>query len=217
MRLFLLLALIAVPAYAGDNHIHIEQATNAGGNNLDLNIDQYGYGNLIKFSLDHNNNTFNLQQKGNNNTISWVPWWGSGKGWGGDVDGTNNSIDILQEGDATYGAHVWGNYNDVDVYQDGLAEHETYLDIHADNTVTDIWQEGSGDKYSRVYYYGSTDTSEVELLQKGTGAHTATVTLQGSYATQLELLQQGPTAQSYSITNTCLNPAGCTVSVTQGQ
>jgi len=205
-------------AFAGDNHIHIEQATNAGGDSLDLNVDQYGYGNVIRFSLDHQNNTFNLSQTNNNNTISWVPWWGSGKSWGGDVDGRDNTIDITQEGNATYGAHVWGSYNELDIYQSGEADdkHEIYLDIHASYTDTEIWQEGSGDKYARLYYYGSTNNSDVDITQKGAGSHTALIQLQGSYLSNLTLLQQGATDQSYSLTQTCVTVGGCNLSVTQG-
>ena len=213
-----LMLLIAPLAYAGDNHVHIDQPTNGSADNVEINIEQLGYGNLIKFSVDHQNNTFNLSQKNGNNTISWVPWWGSGKSWGGDVDGRNNTIDIDQEGSSTYGAHVWGNYNDVDVYQSGEAsdKHEVYLDIHANYTETDIWQEGQGDKYARLYYYGSTSNSDVDITQKGSGSHTALIQLQGSYLSNLTLLQQGATDQSYSLTQTCVTVGGCTLSVTQG-
>lgn len=209
--------IIASPAlFAGDNHVHIDQAGTGSLDNIDVNIEQLGYGNLIQFSVDHNNNTFNLSQKVGDNTISWVPWWGSGKSWGGDVDGVNNQIDILQEGGATYGAHVWGNYNDVDIYQSGEGEHQTYLDIHADYTDVDIWQEGTGNKYSRVYFYGQSDDSEVDIMQKGSGAHQAYITLTGSQETFLDLLQQGATTQSYSITQNCVTVGGCNVNVTQG-
>ena len=210
------LLLLPAIAFAGDNHVHIDQANGMSADNIEINIEQLGYGNLIKFSVDHNNNQFNLTQKVGDNTISWVPWWGSGKSWGGDVDGTNNTIDILQEGGATYGAHIWGNYNDVDLYQSGEAEHETYLDVHADYTDIDIWQQGTGDKYARVYFYGSSDESEVDIMQKGTGAHTATITLTGSQETLLNLLQQGSTNQTYSITQNCVTVGGCNVNVTQG-
>ena len=39
--------------YAGEghNHVHIEQLNS--NDNLELNIDQIGYGNVINFSFDH--------------------------------------------------------------------------------------------------------------------------------------------------------------------
>ena len=212
----IIIGTLSIPMiFAGpsdDNHVHIEQV--GGGDNLNINVEQIGYGNLIQFSTDHGSNTFNLSQKGAGNTISWVPWWGSGKSWGGDVDGTNNNISIDQENGATYGAHVWGNYNDVDVYQNG--DHETYLDIHASYTETDVWQEGQGGKYSRVYYYGNTNNSEVDLMQKGSGQHSAYITLTGNYLTTLNLTQQGATNQSYNLTQNCQTVGGCSVTVTQG-
>lgn len=213
-RTFIIGAFILISAltFADDNHVHVEQVN--GGDNLTLNIEQIGYGNLIRFTTDHGNNTFNLTQKGNGNTISWVPWWGSGESWGGDVDGTNNTINIDQDGSSTYGAHVLGNYNEVNVEQDGT--HETYLDIHASYTETNIDQDGLGDKYARVYYYGSTNNSEVNLLQNGTGTHGAYIRLQGNYLTTLNLTQQGATAQSYNLTQTCMTVGGCSVTVTQG-
>jgi len=53
-------------------------------------------------------------------------------------------------------------------------------------------------------------------MQKGTGAHTATITLTGSQETLLNLLQQGSTNQTYSITQNCVTVGGCNVNVTQG-
>ena len=132
--LFFLLILISDNLYAGDNHVHIEQVTS--GDDLDLTTNQVGTNNEIRFSIDHNNNTFNLQQYGANNKISWVPYWGSGKSWGGDVDGVSNTLNVEQHDGATYGGHIWGNSNQVDIYQNGTHTH--YLDIHVDSVE---WQE----------------------------------------------------------------------------
>ena len=151
--LFFLLILISDNLYAGDNHVHIEQVTS--GDDLDLTTNQVGTNNEIRFSIDHNNNTFNLQQYGANNKISWVPYWGSGKSWGGDVDGVSNTLNVEQHDGATYGGHIWGNSNQVDIYQNGTHTH--YLDIHVDNVDHDVWQEGSGSHYSHIYYYNTSD------------------------------------------------------------
>ena len=97
-----------------DNHVHVEQV--ADGDNLSLTVNQLGYGNFIEFSVGHSNNTFNLTQNGTGNSISWVSYWGSGKSWGGDVDGSSNTEAVLQHDGATYGRHIWGDNNTVDVY-----------------------------------------------------------------------------------------------------
>ena len=210
---FLALLLLAAPAFAGDNHVHVEQVGN-GGDNVDLTINQIGYDNTINFSFGHINNTFNFLQEGDGNSISWVSYWGSGKSWGGDVDGVGNNEDVAQYDGATYGRHIWGDNNDVDVYQHG--DHTFNLDIHADDTDVDLWQEGTGSHYAHTYFYGTADGSEVDVKQKDSANHNAQIKLQGTQPTILNLLQQGSTNQSYTITNTCYTAGGCTVNLTQG-
>ena len=92
--------------------------------------------------MAHSNNTIILKQVGASNSISWVPYWGSGKAWGGDIDGTGNNLNIYQENGATYGGHVWGDNNDVDIIQKGTHTH--YIDVHMnsvdhDRTTRRLW------------------------------------------------------------------------------
>ena len=213
LLLFILIAFVS-DLRAGptdDNHIHVEQV--ADGDDIELNITQVGFANSIEFSFAHSGNVFNLQQHGNGNSISWVSYWGSGKSWGGDVDGSNNTENIIQYNGATYGRHIWGDENTVDVYQNGSHTHN--LDIHADDVEHDLWQDGSGTHYSHVYYYGNTDGSITNLKQEGTANHNAQITLTGAYMTTLNVLQQGSTNQSYNLTQNCQTVGGCTVNVTQ--
>jgi hypothetical protein len=201
--------------YAGptdDNHIHVEQVD--GGDDVSLTINQLGYGNEVEFSFGHQGNTFNLTQNGTGNYIGWVSYWGSGKSWGGDVDGSDNTETVLQYDGATYGRHIWGDDNTVDVYQHG--SHTFNLDIHADDTDVELWQEGTGSHYAHSYFYGTADGSVVDLMQKDGANHNAQIRLQGTEPTTLNLLQQGSTNQSYTITNTCYTVGGCTVNVSQG-
>ena len=58
--------------------------------------------------------------------------------------------------------------------------------------------------------------NDVDMVQIGHASHSATVTIGGSYATTLNMLQQGSTAQTYSLTQDCQTSGGCSVSVTQG-
>ena len=109
---YILISLIstffALAAFAGpsdDNHVHVEQV--GSGDNANINITQLGFGNEINFSFAHQNNTFNFLQSGSDNYIGWVCYWGSGKSWGGDVDGYNNNEYIRQYNGATYGRHIW--------------------------------------------------------------------------------------------------------------
>jgi len=215
LGIFVISLFFTAQCYAGptdDNHIHVEQVN--GGDDVSLTINQLGYGNEVEFSFAHTNNVFNLTQHGSGNYIGWVSYWGSGKSWGGDVDGSDNTETVLQYDGATYGRHIWGDDNTVDVYQHG--SHTFNLDIHADDTNVELWQEGTGSHYAHSYFYGTADGSDVDLTQKDGANHNAQIRLQGTQPTTLTLLQQGSTNQSYTITNTCYTVGGCTVNVSQG-
>ncbi len=215
LGIFLISLFFTAQLFAGptdDNHIHVEQVE--GGDDVSLTINQLGYGNEVQFSFAHANNVFNLTQHGTGNYIGWVSYWGSGKSWGGDVDGSDNTETVLQYDGATYGRHIWGDDNTVDVYQHG--SHTFNLDIHADDTNVELWQEGTGSHYAHSYFYGSADGSDVDLTQKDGANHNAQIRLQGTQPTTLNLLQQGSTNQSYTLTQTCYTVGGCTVNVSQG-
>ena len=165
LGIFVISLFFTAQLFAGptdDNHIHVEQVE--GGDDVSLTINQLGYGNEVQFSFAHANNVFNLTQHGTGNYIGWVSYWGSGKSWGGDVDGSDNTETVLQYDGATYGRHIWGDDNTVDVYQHG--SHTFNLDIHADDTNVELWQEGTGSHYAHSYFYGSADGSDVDLTQK---------------------------------------------------
>ena len=212
--------------------------------------------------MEGSDNTLDFKQEGNNNTISWVSYWGSGRAWGGDIDGNDNNIKIEQYNttgtDANrVGMHVWSSDNDVDIGQgctfsdasdttcSGTSSeyggHTANLDLHSDNNTIKISQQtgsSNADHYVQLYTYGGnnnntfvnqkgngnktlnmiirTDGGTQDILQKDSGAHTATIDLTGSYHTDLNLIQQGSTNQSYSLTQNCLTSGGCTVGVTQG-
>jgi hypothetical protein len=210
MKRILLLILLTPLTWAGDNHVHVEQVASG---DVDLSVTQIGYDNEVKFSFAHSGNAFNLLQTGNGNSISWVSYWGPGKSWGGDVDGINNTENVEQIGGATYGRHIWGNSNTVDVYQNGSHTHN--IDVHSNSVDHEIHQSGSGSHYAHTYFYGSATGSDSSIMQKGSGNHNAQITLQGTYPTTLNLLQEGSTNKAYTLTQNCVTAGGCSVSVTQ--
>ena len=217
IRGLLLISLISISmsVNAGptdDNHVHVEQV--GSGDDLELNIDQMGYGNTIEFSFDHSGNIFNLSQSGNDNYIGWVSYWGSGKSWGGDVDGVNNNEAVMQLNGATYGRHIWGNNNDVDIYQNGTHTHN--LDIHVSNVDHDVWQDGQGSHYNQTYFYGSTHGSDTNVSQTGDANHNSQIRIYGNQPVTLNLTQQGSTNQSYNLNQSCYTTGGCSITVTQG-
>lgn len=204
------LILIPMLTWADDNHVHVEQVASG---TVDIDITQIGYDNEINFSLAHGGNTFDLTQTGNGNYIGWVSYWGSGKSWGGDVDGTNNTETVSQTGGATYGRHIWGNSNTVSVTQSGSHTHN--IDVHSSQVEHEILQSGSGSHYAQTYFYGTATGSDSTISQTGSGNHNAQVTLQGSYPTTLNLSQSGSTNKTYTLTQNCATTSGCSVTVTQ--
>ena len=150
------------------------------------------------------------------------------------ITGSSNDVDFAQ------GYHVTntGTLLAVDDYEYG--GHFVRLDIHGSNNtfLGSQRSNNSGHEHSNVtYIYGNSNdvytrqeynqdktinltinnsNNDVDLIQGGNASHSATITLNGSYGTDLDLLQQGSTAQSYTLSQSCATVGGCSVSVTQG-
>lgn len=223
--LFIYAAFISCDAYAGDNKLTIVQS----GNDLTFNVEQIGNNNEIKMKDGSsfftgsdwtmalyqrnvsNQNIINIDElNGSNNTLRF--------GQGGSLtDNTDTSFtyDGVGGGGHTASFEILGNNNTVIGYQesDGSGSH-TY-DLHLAGSNNSVWtaQEGDTNKSIDLTIYNSGNTANIE--QTGSAAHSATITLDGSYGTDLSLTQQGTTAQSYTISQLCQNSAGCSISVTQ--
>ena len=251
--------LLVAPVYADDNVINIQTPT--ASDNLDLTIEQRGFDQEAYFSIGGADNTIDILQTGQSNTVKWTDTWGSGYSWGGDLDGTDNAITIKQNtttgntpANNYFGFHIQGNNNTVNIGQGFFVndtatnwsiDNDEYgglymrLDIHGDyNTYTgtqrnddsgdtpqayiniysdynDIYtQQRQGDHYLSLTTYS--DYNEAWITQKGEGDHQATITLNGTYGTDLYLMQQSSTQQSYTLSQDCQTVGGCSVSVTQG-
>jgi hypothetical protein len=248
------------------NSIWIAQS----GANLDITVIQDGDNNSIgtngtKLDLRHDNNELYFYQEGDYNEISYVSYWGSGASWGGDLDGSGNTLKFYQKN--TLGAsstsknkigfHIPSNDNDIIVCQgwelsdisdntcgDGISSeyggHEVNIDLHGGNNKLRIGQQtgtGDADHYARIYTYNGTNNNifvqqrgngdkwlqltvrtnggDQNIKQRGDGEHTATIDLQGSYHTDLDLIQNSSSDLTYTLTNNCQTSSGCTVDVTQ--
>jgi hypothetical protein len=260
LTLLLSISLSSI-ALAG-NSVFIEQIGTSTDSEITIDID--GNNNAVNLTMEGTNNELDITQEGNNNTVSWISYWGSGKAWGGDLDGNNNNIKFEQYNTTgsdsnRIGFHMPGNSNELHICQGATFSsstdttcsgttpnseyggHTVNLDVHANGNSIKVGQEtgtGNADHYAQIYYFGGdnndtfltqkgngnktlnmivrTDGGEQELMQKGDGAHTATIDLTGSYHTDMSMTQQGNTAQSYSLTQNCQTSGGCSVSVTQG-
>jgi len=92
------------------------------------------------------------------------------------------------------------------------ASQTAIIDIDGDNNITLIEQK-EGDHQLELDILN--DDNMASVSQENAGDHTATITLDGTYGTFLNLTQDSTTNQSYSLSQNCLNPAGCSISVTQ--
>jgi len=229
---FIILTLIIVGLISllvnADNEINIVQS---GGTNTDLKVNQLGSNNTIKMYdaysyINGNNFQMELYQNNDGTEENVIDLW--------HLDGNNNSIRWGQGGKLD-------DASDTTFYYDGNESggHYANLDIHGSNNNVAGWQANSGNgghtynqlifsSYNDVYVEQrgdgdktinltiSNDGNDVQVVQKNTG-HTATINLSGSDPTTLNLLQQGYTSQSYSLSQNCITVGGCSVSVTQGQ
>ena len=199
IRLIIILLSISLTsvAYAG-NSIYIEQVGTA--DDLELTINQDGNNNSVNLTIAHDDITLDFHQEGNNNTISWVSYWGSGKNWGGDLDGSNNNLNFKQYNTTgsdsnKIGFHIPSNGNDVDVCQGATfasassascsgtnseyGGHTVNLDLHSGGNTVKIGQQtgsGNADHYVQLYTYGC-DNNDVFVKQNGNGNKTLNMTI----------------------------------------
>lgn len=188
---------------AGDEHNHIDISQVNSGDNLNLGIEQIGHANLVKFSFDHDNNTINLLQLGDNNYIGWTDAWGSGYAWGGDLDGLRNNLDIRQKcsaascNDNNFQFHILGDDNTVKFGQgyslnDSTTPTWNYdnnepggnfvrLDIHGDNNKFTGSQKMDTNTISHSIIAGIyTDNNDVYVRQAQNGNKSFTLTIRNS-------------------------------------
>ena len=185
--------LLCFNVYA-NNEIYITQVGTS--NNFTLDILQDGDDNEVRLSVSHDNNNIDIDQVGDNNKISWVSYWGSGQGWGGDLDGSGNTLKFEQYNttgtdENVIGFHIPTNDNTVNICQgktyvdenDSVCEasttgeyggHTVNIDLHSGDTNLKGSQEtgtGNADHYAHVYTYGG-DNNDIFFKQKGNGNKT---------------------------------------------
>jgi myo-inositol-hexaphosphate 3-phosphohydrolase len=91
--------------------------------------------------------------------------------------------------------------------------HEYWLHVEGDdNDIYTVQREG-GSQYINLDIY--TDGNDVDLIQKNDGDHYMSVILRGTEPTDISVTQNAWNNRSYSITNFCYTPGGCSISVTQ--
>ena len=239
IALITLLLFFSLSSFAyADNIVSITQI----GDDLEVNISQIGKNNTITkniWTVSHDwegdDNEFDLRQKNtvpNNNQTNYM---------GFHILGDNNTVKVGQ-GYADQGslatAHVqeWNTDN----WEGG--GNTVMIDIHGDDNILNIGQRnGSQGNYNghdvTAYIYGDDNTArtvqvhdgakdltltligddhKIYTEQRSTGAHNMTVHLtNGSGPYSAFIKQNSSTTQNYSMTGTCNNSSGCSLSVTQ--
>jgi len=223
----LLGVLICLPIVAiADNEITIDQT---GGTDLAISIEQIGSKNAIKMydsgsSLNGANMSLHLYQAsqgtyqntielwhldGSNNNVRW----GQGGKLSSSTD-TTFSYDGLESGGHYANLDIHGNDNNVSGWQanSGNGAHTYNQLIWSDGNSVYVEQRGNIDKTLNLTI--KNDDNTVEVVQREYG-HSATIELDGTDPTNLNLLQQGGTNQSYTLYQNCVTVGGCNVSVVQ--
>ena len=210
----------------GDNNLI---NTVLSGYQLDTAIQQEGKRNQVLKKSQGINGDYNqvvVEQWNNTNSTDINKIWI-------DIDGDSNAVDVGQgckflSANATTCSrdthedaghemeiNITGDFNSIRGGQKaGTAnpDHTLTMDINSDNNSVWFTQAGSGDKNLDLTI--NNDGNTVSIHQHY-GAHTATVTLDGTSPTDLNLIQAGGPSQTYNLMQNCLTIGGCSVSVNQ--
>jgi hypothetical protein len=177
--------------------------------------------NLIKLEMNtgSNSNTVKLYQGYNvDGTINYLDSDGHIISLG--LTGSSNQVNLYQTNLGANNAgqfaelNITGNTNNITVNQKGNGSKTFFGTVAGNSNTVSALQDGLGSDYLNVNLTGNGHT--VNASQSGAGNHLGYIDLTNSGgASTVNLTQTGSTAQSYSITQTCVNPAGCSVTVTQ--
>ena len=227
--------LLAAPMALADNVIEIEQT----GDTLELGVDQFGYDNKINMSggtsyitaaglsmylVQVNTGSGSLPNEIRFDEISGTGnkmKLGQGIAW--DVLDSETNLDWSHDGDEGGGHEIditmYGDYNKLAVQQtnqwNATDGHNFDLHLAGDSNEVQIKQQGKASKTTNLTIYN--DYNEVFVRQKGTNTpHTANITLDGLYGTDLNLQQYGTSGtQSYTLSVDCMTVGGCSTTVVQ--
>ena len=218
-----------------DNSVYFS----VGGNNNTIYLQQEGKNNDIGWTdawgsgyswggdLDGNNNNIEIRQKcsfstcnandaqfhiqGNNNDVLF------GQGYYlSSTDDTTFDYDNYEPGGNFLRLDIHGDNNDFSGSQkmdSSSTTHSMTVNLYSNSNDVFAQQWANGNK--TLTLTTNNDSNIVDIEQNSTGAHSATISLDGTNPTTLDLLQQGTTNQSYTLTQSCVTVGGCSISVTQ--
>jgi hypothetical protein len=214
--------------FSFDHQNNTMKLIQSGNNNYIGYTDAWGSGYQWGGDLDGQNSDIEIRQKCsfatcNDNDFQFHIQGDSNQVIFGQGYELNNSLTPTWSYDGT---EPGGNFVRLDIHgssndfvgsqkQDTSAvEHSMTWNIYGNNNYVYSKQMQNGNKTLTGTINNSNNT--ISTVQKKAGAHTANITLSGTYGTNLTLTQTGDTAQSYTLSQTCQTVGGCTLSVTQG-
>ena len=195
------------------NEIQIEQI----GDNNNITIRQgvtVGGKNRIELYSNGDSNTYNLNQGYTSNGTA-VGGDGSNHYLYLNVIGSNNNITKQQPGTTNFNeTTVSGNTNNLTNIQQGNSPKILFQNVSGNNNTVTTNQKDTGNHYLDINLTGNGHS--VNATQEGSGNHAATIQFTNSGgASSLNLNQSGATNQTYSIQQSCTNPAGCGTTISQ--
>jgi hypothetical protein len=213
-------------AQTSRKNLETTQRLNQNGN--EINIDQIGDNNSITIRQGVSatgKNRIELYSNGSGNTYNLNQGYlTDGTVVGGDssnhylylnVTGSNNTITKQQTGTTNFNeTTVSGNTNNLTNIQQGNSPKILFQNIVGNSNTVTTNQKDTGNHYLDINLTGT--GHNVNAIQQGSGNHAATIQFTNSGgASSLNLNQSGATNQTYSIQQSCTNPAGCSATVTQ--
>ena len=196
------------------NQIYIDQAGDNNNFTIRQGVNSTGK-NRIELTSNGNNNTLNINQgytptgTATYDSNDHYQYW--------NITGSSNNITTQQSGSSSsqfMEGTISGSSNTIDLRQTTGGNKVLFFNANGSSNNVTATQTGTGNHYLDINLTGNGHS--VTANQSGTGNHAATIDLtNGGGASSVNLNQSGSTAQVYSIQQTCTNPAGCSVTVTQ--
>lgn len=182
-----------------NNILYIEQTY---GSNNQVTITQSGVKNRIDFTLNGNGNVVNTTQTGSNYLKEEIPGWGNNV----TINQSNTALTNYAE------TKIQGNGNTVNHTQTGPGNHILFSSSAGDINTVNVSQSGNAGHYAETKLTGNWNNVKVEQFGNTANKANIDVTNAGGPAT-VDLQQTG--GRSFTIIQSCTNPAGCSTTVRQ--